>query len=958
MTPFLLRLLERRLARRVPANRLAPLLGDLLEDYHEERAVRPGWRGRLAAQLWLARECLSLSSAYRALPPDAQAARHVRPDRHVPADQRPVRQPRTLVLLDDLRQDARDALRTFVRHPGMTAVAILTLMLGIGANAAIFTVVHGILLRPLPYKDSDRLVELVGRRPVPGDRTLWQHGPAFDLGTLALFRTHTRTLSHIGVHDRTTMTLTPGGGREALQLVGHRVSASFLPMLGVAPRMGRFFTPHEEQSGEDAVVILSYAAWQREFGGDPQIVGRLVSLGDRKHTVIGVMDRGFQFPDSLTQFWVPFVLPTGGREARARMTVTARLADGVSTEAAAAELAAILSRLPSPAAGGPRPEPGAGASPARARAIEPAFVPGPSDFQVVRVHDRLVAPIKPALIVLAAAVAVVLLIACVNVANLLLVNAAARQREMAVRLALGAGRGRLLRQTLTESVMLALIGGAAGTALALGAVPLLRALGTSLPRPDLQSGVNIPRLEDVGIDTSVLAFTVTLSILTGILFGIAPALRRLRAPLLDALRTGHASTPLAGGHLGRGPRLQGLLVIAEIAMAMTLFIGGGLLIHSFVKLSRVDPGYDVTHVLTFRPSLETTRDPIERLAAFEAFTARLRAIPGIVEAGYTGTLPTMQDRGFVPLRRTSAPSPPANAPGSSPSSGPPPDRASPRYVSQHYLRAMGVTVVAGRGFTDQDRAGQPPVVLINESVVRSGLLGSDPNLNPIGMSVYAIGRQPWTVVGVVKDVRQLGLDLPPVPEFFIDFRQIPGYPFADSGPYFTVRTAGPPTAMVSTIRGVMREMDPHALLTSIDSMDAIVSNSVSRPRLYAVLVGIFAMVALTLAAVGIYGVMAFVVSQRTHEMGIRMALGARPHAVMGLVLRQSAVLIAIGLLIGLAGAVAASRTLEGLLFGLTPFDVPTFAAASLLFAAVAALASWIPARRATRIEPVIALRGE
>jgi putative ABC transport system permease protein len=267
---------------------------------------------------------------------------------------------------------------------------------------------------------------------------------------------------------------------------------------------------------------------------------------------------------------------------------------------------------------------------------------------------------------------------------------------------------------------------------------------------------------------------------------------------------------------------------------------------------------------------------------------------------------------------------------------------------------MGVRLVAGRGFTDQDRAGQPPVMLVNESVVRSGIIGS----NPIGKPVYALGRQPWTIVGIVKDVRQLGHDRPPVPEFFIDFRQIPGYPFAESGPYFTVRTAGPPASMVAAIRSVMREMDPHAILSSVDSMDAIVSNSVSRPRLYAVLVGVFAILALTLAAIGIYGVMAFVVSRRTHEMGVRMALGARPRAVMGLVLRQSAVLIAIGVAVGLSGAAAATRALEGLLFGLTPFDAPTFIAASLLFAAVAALASWIPARRATRIEPVIALRGE
>jgi hypothetical protein len=333
MTPFLLRLLERWLAGRMPPNRLAPLLGDLLEDYHEERAVRPGWRGWIAAQIWLARECLSLSSAYRALPQARAATAGPTPTQMPHRHSR-----RMLTLLDDLRQDVRDARRTFVRHPGFTAVAILTLMLGIGANATIFSVVHAILLRPLPYKDSDRLVELVGRRPAPGDRSLWEEGPALDLGTLALFRGHARTLSHVGVHERTTMTLTRGDGLDPVQLVGHRVSASFLPMLGVPPRMGRFFTSGEEQAGADAVVILSYAAWQRDFGGDPQILGRAVSLGDRMHSVVGVMDRGFQFPDALTQFWVPFVLPSGP-DARARLTVTARLADGATTEAAEARRA-------------------------------------------------------------------------------------------------------------------------------------------------------------------------------------------------------------------------------------------------------------------------------------------------------------------------------------------------------------------------------------------------------------------------------------------------------------------------------------------------------------------------------------------------------------------------------------------------------------------------------------------
>jgi putative ABC transport system permease protein len=572
--------------------------------------------------------------------------------------------------------------------------------------------------------------------------------------------------------------------------------------------------------------------------------------------------------------------------------------------------------------------------------------------QVVRIHDQLVAPVKPALLVLAGAVGCVLIIACVNVANLLLARTVARRRELAVRRALGASNGRLARQALTESVLLALAGGVAAIALAAGAVGVLRAIGLGLQRRDLGVGAGIPRLDEVGLDMPVLLFTLAVSVLTGLLFGVAPVFRRSRGIPLQALRGG-ASSPISGFDLLRRQRGQGLLVVVEIAVAVILLVGGGVLLRSFAKLSNVDLGYEPSNILTFRVSVPGGRAAAAHSATLaEDLVARLASVPGVVGAAYGEHLPLVQTRSGVPLRRT---------PDFPPGPPPPPGAANaPQFtdvhvVSRDFLSVMGIRLAAGRGFLASDGAGQPPVMLVNETLARSGWFGG----NPIGQRIYAIGRRPWEVVGIVKDVRQYGLDQQPAPQVFVDLRQLPG-PAGATGAveYFAVRVINDRTDIVPTLRELVRQLDDVATVESVATMEQLVSNAVARPRLYTVLLGLFAAIAAALAVIGVAGVMAFAVAQRTREVGIRLALGARRAAVLRLILGQSLMLIGLGIVVGLAGAAGLSRYLERMLFGIEPLDALTFAAVALMFAWAAALAALVPARRAMRVDPAMALRCE
>jgi putative ABC transport system permease protein len=533
------------------------------------------------------------------------------------------------------------------------------------------------------------------------------------------------------------------------------------------------------------------------------------------------------------------------------------------------------------------------------------------------------------------------MIACVNVANLLLARGAARQREIAIRAAIGAGRGRLIRQLLTESLLLAVVGGVAGAALAVAGVELLRTLATTLSRIDLGTSVSFPRLDEIRVDYDVLLFTLGVSIVAGIVCGIAPAIGESRADSKGVLR---ATAPASG--VGRSSRTQGVLVIAEIALAMTLLVGGGLLIHSFIKLTSVDPGYDPAHVLTFQVSLPVDRYPDERLTAFaEDMVERVRTVPGVRAAAYANQLPMVQLRDTAGgLWRTpdAARKP---APGG-------PDA---RFVSRDYLDVMGIRVIAGRGFSENDREGQARVLLVNEALVRRDFAGE----NPIGQRVF-VGRDttPWQIVGVLENVRQFGLDREPEPQFY--FCQLPQktMPLFPVGAYYAVRTDAESTAVVADVRRIANELDPQARLFNVVPMRQLVTTTIARPRMYAILLGTFAAVAVALAAIGIFGVIAYSVAQRTREIGIRIALGAQRSTVMALVLRQSAALVTIGIVLGGAGAAALSRYLEGMLFGLAPRDPATFVTVIIVFAVVAIAASYVPARRALAVDPLVALRSE
>jgi predicted permease len=840
-------------------------------------------------------------------------------------------------VLDHLVQDVRYGVRAFGRTPGFTLIAILTLGLGIGANTAIFSVVNAVLLRPLPYKDADRLVRIFGSvAPTDNPNGPARRVPGVLVSDIAPLRARTKTLSHIGFYLPLQAAMTVRD--EIVRLEGSRVSSEGLAMMGAQVMLGRLFEAKEEASGADTVVLLSHATWRRYFGASPAALGQSLTLDGRAYTVIGVMRDGFQFPDAQTGFWIPFVAADFPRMGGSPI---ARLRDGVTIEAATAEVSSLLPqvRAEQPAAPGPQGP------------------PPPARYELVGLQELLVAPIRPALLVLTAAVGFVLLIACVNVANLLLARTAARQREIAVRLALGAGRSRLVRQALTESALLALAGGIVGIGLAFGGIRLLQTLASGLPRRDMGPGVTLPRLDEIGIDLSVLAFSAAASMVTGLVFGLAPALRRSRSSPMDTLREG-AGSAASGFNLFRQNRTQGLLVVAEIGMAVMLFVGGGLLIASFLKLSHVEPGFDPTGVVTAQVILPRGRYDGPQLAEFaEAIVGRLERLPRVRVAGYARQLPTVQMRQISLLRTT--PDMPARMPAPPPFDGRQlPEIPDTRVVSRGYLAVMGIRVVAGRGFGDADRAGQPQVMLINRTLARSGFFGE----NPVGKRIYGPGRLPWEVVGIVDDVHQFGLDRDPDPQIFVDFRQEPPPQVVNRGAgpppvvYFAVRTTGDPSAAGPAIRDIVRQVEPMAAVDNMATMDQIVSNSLSRPRLYAVLLGVFAGIAVALAAIGIYGVMAYSVAQRTREIGIRMALGAQRAQVVRLVLRQGIALTAIGTVIGLCTAAAVTRYLQTMLFGLTPLDPSTFAAVALLFSAVAVVASYVPARYATRVDPLIALR--
>ena len=803
------------------------------------------------------------------------------------------RDARTFAWIDDAGRDVAHGLRSLRRTPGFTAIAVITLALGIGANTAIFSVISAVLLRPLPYPHADRLVQLFAP---DNERGLPRGARAIPPASFEVLRASSRSVSHVAGYILTSATLTGQG--DAVRLAGVQITASVFPMLGVAPLLGRPFDSREESAGADAVV-LSYRAWQRYFNSDPAIVGRVAALDGRGRTIVGVMPEGFAFPDAHVQYWVPYVRqdPKGG--SFLSLATVARLRDGAALSVAEDEINVTM------------------------RAADERIR---GRFEAVGMQDELVASVKPALLILAGAVGLVLLIACVNVANLLLARTAAREHEIAVRRAVGASPGRLFRQLLTESTLLSTIGAVAGTALAIGAINLLRTLATSLPRRDLGPGVSLPRLDEIGIDLRVLLFTIVVALSTGIVCGLVPAVRHAGAREADRLRERAAS-----------PRMRGALVVAEIAMAMVLLVCGGLLIRSFIKLATQDLGYDSTRVVTFQATPRQSRGPAARAFA-DQLVARIESLPGVSAAGYANNLPLVQQSFGRDV------------------SSQPYDRRPPRApfpglhaVSPRMIQALGLRIVEGRTFSSGEAARRE--ALVTQAFARSGFFDGP----AIGRQIYG-GETSWEVVGVLEDIKQFRLDQRGGSEFYIvDF--VPAPPGL-GGTYFAVRTDTDPAAIATSVRGVVRQLDEAATVDNIATMDQIVSNAMSRPRLYAVLLGLFAGVAMMLAAIGIYGVLSYLVAHRAREIGIRMALGAQRFRVVALVLREAAVLTGIGVVAGVIGAAALSRYLEGLLFGLTPLDLTTFIAVVVIFAAVAMLASYVPARRATHVDPLVALRTE
>jgi len=804
--------------------------------------------------------------------------------------------------MDRLRQDLRYASRALFRAPLFTITVLLTLGLGIGANTAIFSFVHAILLRALPYPDADRIV------------MLWQDfssagGPAREWFTPPDYEDlveQSRTLTAASPIISWGPNLT--GTAEPERLTGLIVSTGWFDVVGVQPAIGRGFTA-EDANGDGRVVVLSHGLWQRRFGADPGLAGRSITLNGVDYTVIGVMPEGFRPPFRPADIWRPWtraVFSAGCGRGCYVMQVMARVGPQFSLEQAHADIAAIGASI-------------AERFPSEKRDMRLAAVP---------LHEQLAGPTKPALFAMLAGVGLLLLIACVNIANLLMARAGGREREVAVRTAIGASRGRVLRQLLTESVVLGVVGGAAGVVLAFWGVDLLAAM----------SPPGTPRLDEVAINATALSFAMALAATTGILFGAVPALQLSRVDVTASLRE-------AGGlrsSIARR-RTRNVLVVAEIAITLTLLSGAGLLARSFTRLMAVDPGFRPDRTLAVSLQLPAAKyaDDAQVNAFWAQLIERLAAHPQVEAAGATSLLPLSGNNSDVSFAIAGRP----------PAAGRDQPAANYRTVTPGLFDAMGMRVLRGRGLTEQDHAGAPAVVVINQSMAERYW----PDEDAIGGRISSGSSDgPWTtVVGIVADVHHDGLHLPVRPEMYLPYGQLP-----DNGMTLVLRTQGDPLDLLPGVRAEVRALDPDLPLGATTTLDQVVSQSVAIPRLFVSFFSFFALVALLLAAVGIFGVTAHAVSQRTQEIGIRMALGAKAHDVLAIVLRQSLAVTATGLLLGLALALGLSRSLRTLLFRTSPADPLTYIAIVLVFGAVAITASLLPALRATRVDPVEALRRE
>ncbi len=799
-----------------------------------------------------------------------------------------------------LWQDFRYGCRMLRRQPLFSAIAILTLALGIGANSAIFSVVNAVLLRPLPFKEPDRLIKLWETFLPGGQGTV-------SVPNLKDWREQNDVFTEIAAYQFGNFNLQGSDNPERVQ--GATVSANMFTVLGVEPQLGRGFLPEEDQPGH-RVVVLSNQLWKRNFSSDPQILGKDIALGGEGFTVVGVMPAGFQFPRRTTELWVPLVTTPVQNQARGSHFLFAlgRLKPGVSEAQAEEQMRVIASRLEQQ-----YPEEQSGRS-----------------VLLIPLQEEMVRNVRPALLILLGAVGFVLLIACTNVANLLLARAAGRRREIAIRSALGAGRGRLMRQFLTESVLLGLLGGVVGLALAKIGLQALVTLAASF----------LPRADEVTLDGRVLGFTLLLSLVTGIGFGLAPALQVSRSSVQDVLKESGSS-----GNSARRNWLRSILVVVEVAAALVLLVGSGLLIKSFFRLQQVDTGLRPENVMTMGISLPDAKYPTPETAAlfYKQVLDRVTTLPGVQSAGIINLLP-VQSWGFngdIEIEGQ-GPYPPGQAP-----------LAEFRSISPDYFRALGVPLVSGRFFNDRDNQTGAPVIIINQTLARDLM----PHQDPIGKRIRGLTPDWATVIGVVGDVRQSGLTNPTRPEIFFPYTQDQASALGKNMS-MVARATNDPTSLVSAIRAEVLAVDPAQPIYNVKTMQDVIADSVSNSRLNMVLLTIFAAVALVLAMIGIYSVMSYTVNQSTREIGIRMALGARPGHVLKLVVGHGLLLAVIGVVIGAVCAFALTRLMSSLLYGVTATDPVIFSAVSLAIMIVAVMSSYIPARRAIKVDPMIALRYE
>ncbi len=807
-----------------------------------------------------------------------------------------------------LWQDVRYGVRAMRANPGFTLVAVVALALGVGANTAIFSVVNAVLLRPLQYPNAERVVAIQELSP-EGRRVQSTAANFLD------WREQATVFEQMAAILTRTSNLAVGDEAERIDFA--MTSAAFFDVFGARPRAGRFFLPEEEKAGHAPVVVLSHALWQRRFGADASVVGRSVTLDGVAYEVVGVAPEGFSYPDR-TEVWVPpFArVPTLSEQQdveRSRgfgfLYVVALLKPGATLGHARAEMETITGRLREqyPESNGKRFN------------------------RVVTLHEHLVGESSRALLLLLGAVALVLLIACANVANLLLARAAGRQKEMAVRSALGATRLRLARQLLVESVLLALAGGAAGLLLGWWGVDLLKGL---LP-------AGFPRVADIGVDPRVLGFTLLVSCATGLAFGLAPALQFTRPDVQGALK--ESARGSTGG--ARAGRLRNLLIVSEVALSLVLLVGAGLLFRSFLSLRAVELGFRPQSVLTFRlsPSGERFREDAQYTTFYRDVAERVAVLPGVESVGFINTLPLVkgptsgiQFEGRSPLRRDQRPS------------------VNYRSVSPDYFRAAGIAVVKGRVPDARDTDAAPLVLAVNQALARRDF----PNEDPVGKRIsYGIGPdgQPlWKeIVGVVADVRSEEPGREAAPEIYVPYLQDP---FA--GVSYVVRSTIEPESLVPGVREAVRALDRAQPVAEVRTLEQLVGESVAQPRFNSLVLALFACMALVLAAAGIYGVMSYAVTQRTHEIGIRIALGAQHGDVLRMVVGRGMLLALAGVGLGLLCAFALTRVMASLLYGVTATDPLTFAGVALLLTLVALLASYLPARRATKVDPMVALRYE